>query len=644
MSQGSFLESTPPDITESIPTSISARIGNPVYVNKTVAADVVINDMAFMLAIDDEHTYQRQTSDFRRQQIDTSKESGEQSLNQWWVRDQSSWHHGAGVNFYEPGSIDTTEYRYAKSMGVDVWTQGQATLLKSCSQLVAVSTGQDARVASIVLSGQDALVGLAGGTMFRHDGTTRTSYTGGTGLLGDPVVTGAKILSGSTSGLWAGDATGTTLTNLWTTTYSGPTQCWWVKSRIIASQGPKLIDLTLAGGSIDSQTPLYTHPDPGWTWVSMTSAPAAIMAAGYSNGYGAIYQFVLTDAGSNLTPTLGSAILIADFPPGEEVHSLESYLSQYIAIGTSKGVRIGTMTSNYTITGVNVTYGPLTILTSSPVTSLSASDRFVYAGIASDLDGNSGLARIDLSSEVDTQRFAWAYDAQAHVSGPVRSVSFLGVSGRVAFGIQGKGIYLQSPTLYEPSGYIQSGKVRYDTSEPKAFNFLKIRAQIPDQCGISIDTIREDGTDEFISRLTSAWDTSTDLTLRTLSDIPSLYASIVMTIDSGANFLTTPILQSMQLKATPKPRIQRDVQYPLRLIDFEQDRNGQKYGHNGYAIERLLMLEDMEQNSSVILVTDYTSGESYTAEIRQIAFTRDTPPDRNRRNFGGRLVVTLLKL
>jgi hypothetical protein len=644
---GSFNESVVPDITETIPTSISARTGQSVYVQKTTLADVAINDMGFRYAIDDANLYQRQTADYRRQQVDTSKEPGEQSLNQWWVRDQNSWHRGAGINFYEPGSVDTTEYRYNRSLGVDVWTQGQATLLKSSPSIVSATSGQGCFVASAVVSGVDVFFGVVGGTLFRHDGTTRTNYTGTAALGTRPVVTGAKVIVGATDGIWFGDVTGTVLTHQYTTATGVNVSPHWVKSRIIASQGPNLLDLTLAGsGSLDSVTPLYVHPSATFTWTSVAEAPGAILVAGYDNGYGFIYKIGLDDTvASNATPILGPPILVCDFPPGETVHSIKSYLSQYLGIGTSKGVRIGAIST--TLAGiVQVQYGPLIIQTTQPVRSLSARDRFVYAGIEADLDGFSGLARIDLSQEIGdgTQRYAWAWDAQSHTTGFVQSISFLGVSDRVVYGVQGKGIFLESLTLYEPTGYILSGKVRFGTSEAKTFNLLKVRAQIPDLCGISVDTIQEDGTDEFLTRVTSAWDTSEDISLKTLSDEGQAYASIKLTIDSGGGLLTTPMLQSLQLKGTPQPKLQRQIQMPLRLVDTEQDRHGIPLGKEGSAISRLLQLEEMEQDHTTVLVTDYTNDESFIAQIQKVAFTRDTPPSRNKKNFGGILTVTVLKL
>jgi hypothetical protein len=183
-------------------------------------------------------------------------------------------------------------------------------------------------------------------------------------------------------------------------------------------------------------------PTRSFTWTSVAEAPDCILASGYSNGYGYIYAFNLVTSGAaGTTPTLDQGIQVAEFPSGEEVHAIKVYLGQYIAIGTSKGVRIGMLG-----TGGKMQYGPLTISTTQPVRDLAARDHYVYAAIEADIDGGSGCARIDLGEEINiinsagytvanSMRFAWAYDAQSHTTGAVYSVTFLGGTAQVALAV-----------------------------------------------------------------------------------------------------------------------------------------------------------------------------------------------------------------
>ena len=99
--------------------------------NTDVAYDVAVGGLPFIYAINDSRPYIRQTAPFRKDQFDNGNEPGEQSLTGWWIRSQMSFHSGTGINFYDPATTDENgKYRFADSKGIDVWTKGQATLLK----------------------------------------------------------------------------------------------------------------------------------------------------------------------------------------------------------------------------------------------------------------------------------------------------------------------------------------------------------------------------------------------------------------------------------------------------------------------------------------------------------------------------------
>lgn len=639
-------------ITGRIPGIVSAR-KTPAVISRQggLHYDVSIAELQFVYAITDNTPYTRETIDFKRTQIDTSPEPGEQSLSQWWVRDQESWHRGTGINWYDPGSDGSTRYRFHSSMGIDPWTKGEIKLLRKMDQQRAATDGQIAYATGSVVNGADVIFGCVGGQLYRYDGSSTTNYTSTPVPGTEPVVAGAKVLVGSTAGILAGDLTGSTLSTLWTTSTGNLARPFWAKNRIICALGNNLYDLTMAGGNIDSQTALWTHPSTTFTWTDVTEAPGAILASGYDGGYGYIYRFVLDTGSGTGLPTLSKALQTSEFPPGETVHAIQAYLGAFVAIGTSKGVRIGSMSSDGLIQ-----YGPLTVQTTKPVRCLSARDTFVYAGIEDDLDGNSGVARINLAEEITNQpdnlgvfstptlRYAWAYDAQIHTTGQVQSVTFFGVTDRVVVGAQGVGLYIQSATTYEPSGYVQTGKLRYATSEPKAFQLIKMRASMSSSASVNIRTIDAEDVERDCFTVGADFNTDTDITLRTISDVPQPHAAIKLVFTATPDGAVSPYVQSFQVKSTPVPRIQRLIRMPLQLQDREQDRNGAKFGYKGSAWERLAALEQIEQDRNVIVVNDWTNGESFTAQIRSVKFQRNTPPAKNEKNFGGIILVELVKL
>jgi hypothetical protein len=639
-----------PGITEELPLVLAARAVASAYSSAGVLTDINIGGLPFFLACKDDQPYVRETNDYKREQIDTSPDPGEQTLSQWWVRDQDSWHHGAGVLYYEPGADATTRNRVAGAVGIDVWTRGQATLLKATSQLQSAAGACYATGARV--SGADVIFGVAGGTFFRHDGTTKTSYTGaGWTPSTKPAVAGAKVLVGGVGGVLYGDASGSTLGSLYTD--AALVTPWWAKGRVIMARANDLFEGTLSGGGadVDTLTPICRHPDSGWTWTSVAEAPDCILASGYSNGNGAIFAFNLVTTGtSGGTPTLDQGVQVAELPTGEEVYSIQVYLGTYIAIGTSKGVRIGVLGNNG-----KMQYGPLTIETTQPVRDLAARDHYVYAAIEADIDGGSGCARIDLAEEINqvnssgyvtanSQRYAWAYDAQSHTTGAVYSVAFFGGTSRVVLAVNTHGIYLQSATSYETTGYLLTGRIRYATAEDKTFSLVKVRTSVGDDSSLAVASIDSTGTERSIVTFTSSIEDNQDVSLGAVEDTPQTYISIRTTLNASTDGLTSPTLETLQVKATPNPHIQRNIRMPLKLQDMEEDANGQKVGYVGSAYIRLARLEQLENDNSVVAVLDRTSGESYSAQIRKIQFVRTTPPSRNKKNFGGVILLDVLKL
>jgi hypothetical protein len=120
------------DITEGLVYTLSNPAGSTNYSATGEAYDIAIGGLPFFLLNSDDAPYRRVTAQYRKQQIDQSREPGEQTLTGWWLRSQSSFHYGQGIKFFEPIQDESLRFQYTESKGIDVWTKGQATLLKSC--------------------------------------------------------------------------------------------------------------------------------------------------------------------------------------------------------------------------------------------------------------------------------------------------------------------------------------------------------------------------------------------------------------------------------------------------------------------------------------------------------------------------------
>ena len=240
-------------------------------------------------------------------------------------------------------------------------------------------------------------------------------------------------------------------------------------------------------------------------------------------------------------------------------------------------------------------------------------------------------------------RFAYAYDAKTHDNGATSSIAFLGTTDRVVLAVTGKGVYVQSATQYEPTGYIVSGRIRYRTVEQKLFRLADLRSRIPGGT-ITLSAIDEAGAEISLITLGSASSGGTSIGITQPSGYHE-YLQFRTALACSADGLTTPTLQSLQIKALPAPKRQRLIQLPLNCNDKETDARGVPFGYRDYAWARVQAMEAAEENNVVLQIMDYTNGETFNATIEQSEFSRTSPRSADGSgNFSGNLKVTLRKL
>lgn len=129
------------DITEAIPYTLSNPPVNSSYSGSTVAYDIAIGGQPFFLETSDDSPYRRVTAKYRKDQLDTTREPGEQTLTGWWIRSQSTFHLGQGIKFFEPAQDESLRFQYTYSKGCNIWTRGQVTLLKDVDGGIHTTTG-----------------------------------------------------------------------------------------------------------------------------------------------------------------------------------------------------------------------------------------------------------------------------------------------------------------------------------------------------------------------------------------------------------------------------------------------------------------------------------------------------------------------
>jgi hypothetical protein len=726
------------DIAEGLPLTLSNPAG-ATYTPSGYAYDIAIAGLPFFISPLDDSPYRRVTAQYRKQQLDTTREPGEQTLTGWWLRSQSSFHFGQGIKFFEPAQDESLRFQYTESKGMDVWTKGQATLLpKSNNQhittggirtdgrpwqymrsiqwttdgntyngvlladeydvdkvfpAITVSISNKALTSNVATLTTTEAHGLCTGMQITITGVdatfngeyritsvpTTTTFTYAktaanvTSTAVSPVGTGvAEIIhfvdysSGSDYPVYAicddgvyaywvtnrlvagnyrltvykkplsGDSTTAETQMLQKTTITVTNAVMeYTKERIVMCANDSVYEFSTSASSLP--TAVYDHNDPDHIFTSITSSGAAIYVAGYSGIQSNIYKFTLNTSGA--MPTLTSAITAAELPVGETTFKISYYLG-YMAIGTNKGMRVAQVSDQ----DGSIAYGALLFETTQPVYDFAFRDKYIWA--TTGVEGQVGLTRVNLGTEIAPLIFAYAwdlYDPTDTLGQYTTSCAFMGDTARLAFCNAGNGsdgtIYIQSATEVLETGYLQTGFVRYNTLENKIFKLLQARVDTTNGA-FSIQSVTSTDVEYTIGTFAQG-----DVVPEVNVNYPTgaqQYLGFKFTFNrSTTDSSVGPLFTGYQIKALPAIPRQRLIQYPVMCYDREMDKFNNETGYEGAAYDRMSQLEAVENAGDTIKVEDFRTGESYIGLIEEMDFINKTPTDKRFSGYGGLLLVTI---
>jgi hypothetical protein len=629
------------DITEGIPYVLSNPAGATSYSSTGEAYDVAFAGLPFFLAASDDTPYRRVTAQYRKQQIDQTREPGEQTLTGWWLRSQSSFHLGAGIKYFEPLQDESLRFQFTESKGVDIWTKGQASLLNTTVRVLSTSNtpiiigANDGTNDCLVVTDGTALKKIT----MSNDTATSSTYTqaGTPATIYDLTTDGIRYWFINATHVHRGNIGGTT-SDVETYNASSTTSARikYIKQRLIATINNKLYELNAThtgGGALPSDH--YTHPQSDWTWTTISEGPQAIYVGGYSRKNSSIYKITLDLANANSLgfPELSVPSVVIDLPEGEIINTFDTYLGTYAVLCTNKGVRVGVIGNEG-----DVSYGPL--LFEAECTDVVFRDKFAY--VSTKQNTESGLVRIDLSQPVVPNSLVFAYAWDVCATGETvtaGTTAFLGGTDRVGFTVPGDGVWLESYGVKVASGYLQTGYIRYNTLEPKIYKLLFPRF-ISTNGGLSLQSIDSAGTSYNIGTY-SQGETVTEGGIPYPATAQEYLGFKFTFTRSTADTTLGPIFNGYQIKSLPAIPRQRLIQYPVFCYDHETDKFGVEVGYEGSAWDRMQQLEAVENLGDTLVVQDFRTGESFIGLIEEMDFINRTPTDKRFSGFGGTLLVTI---
>ena len=665
------LTSKAPDITERPIIDLSGRIGSYYDLNGN-AFDIAIGGLPFIMAVTDNTPYKRQTADFRAQRVDQMRDPGEHTLagSGYWTRSQSSFHYGDGINYTEPmeGNDSEVRFRYHSSYGVNPWVPGELSLLKKTTLVQAfsgkckVDTGADSNGVDFLIATDMSTYTTQTTAMYKITTSgTSTAFVNYSSLNNETILAttsdGTYLYVATTLGVY--DIKLSTGTVHKSYNYGALTAdhatLKYVKGRIIGAgaftngsyAAYELLFPSKGSGASVEIKPTMTAADGtlingstkmpvGWVWNCITEARNAIYLGGYAGEHSTIFKLTVDNTGA-----LGTIVTTAVLPRGEVIRSLYAYLGTYVMIGTSKGARISTSDTNG-----DLTYGPLTYENSEGVYDFEARSSYVWCGATNGVNTNSGTYRINLgqpitlsgyAQPITTGVYAKASDVYADATtGIVRSVRIF-ATDRVAFTVDGSGVWIEHATDLVENGQIITGFIRFDTLENKAWKRVRLRTP-GDVVHGEIEIFRHtEDIDSLVTTIDPSETTSIDYDLAAVFPIVEPEAAFKLEMYRNSTDPTTgAVISGISVKALPTPTRARILQIPLFCYDRETDKTGNIIGYEGYAKDRLNALESVEAKGETIIIQDFNSGgDPFEVIVEQITFTRSTPANRNYTGFGG---------
>lgn len=668
---------------------ISGRIlaSSGLYTPSDNQYDYAIGGIPFLSATSDTRPDTEKPVPQRKDQFDNYKDPGEYSLSQWWLRSQSSFIGGEGIIYQDPDTQGASKNtRFAHSVGVDPFTDPD---LLSLQRRVVDTGAMDADATrgpaflgtyegdnandiwiakGRTITNFDVLAGSLSATGTATLPSAGTAFIAN-GLLTFDSTTGAPAAdayvyhhdpgSAANTGIWkASGQFAITTTRIYVASF---TTTAMAKARgLIAFGGGNSLYMLDPYAAANTALPAANATVPADQAITaITDGPDAVYVAANSDTQGYIYKTTFNSSG-----VVNGLTLTAVLPQGERINSISAYVNTFLVITTQTGVRIGSFT------GDGVEYSPSIINVTQELGAQTYSNfNFMKSGFGRiafwknfafittlgepQHDDQRGLMCVDMSTvnqDSNTGSVTNAYCTWTYLQGNTRRVYDVAVTvdGRTVqstledFPSTVTDVALEHATELVDMGYLDTGRCRFNTIEPKLFKFFSIRTPTPLLGEITVAVLDDGGgITPYITYGPTLTPDTNDIATPTPGG-PRNWEALRFTLRrSGTDATVGGVLDSWQIKALPGTLKQRMITRNFLCFNSEQDRTGQTIGGDTYSLERLTAIRQMCQRGDTVTLQDLANNISDQVVIDDYQFTMMAPPGPNLENYGGYLTVMM---
>lgn len=681
-------------LVQRITYKISGRSSSSsgLYIPSTDLYDYALGGVPFLSATSDVRPDVEKSVPQRKQQFDNYKDPGEYSLNQWWLRSQTSFVGGAGIIYQDPDTQGQPKnIRFNRSVGIDPFSDpdnilllhemqsltnisgdpndGVAKVLGTINQLPGDTSPQDrmwvAKGKTVLLTNCDV------STLNAYGNVTLTTSSASQGIISDITEIGntavtpqeyylyvfVKDSTVANAGIWKIKAASGAMTA--TRVYQPPA----IQANITMNKARGLLAFAQANAfyMLDpyagASTALPGTPNAvvpkDQIITAITDGPDGVYVSANSSTQGYIYK-------TTFDPTTGvvnGLTLTAIMPVGERINYINAYVNTYMAISTTVGIRVGTFTGTGIQYSTNILPVPVTGLNAGPEGS-SGFGRSVFYGTRAYItelgtpqhDGDFGLVAVDLATLITDTAVNSTFNAYstwtffAGTPGSTWSVAVT-ASGRTVFTSNTNStakLFLESGFSYMQTGYLDTGRCRFNTIEPKLFKFLSIKTPTPLEGEVSISLLDSGGgTTPYVTYGPTFVPGVDDISTPTPTG-PQNWIALRFTLRRGAiAFNKTAKVDAWQIKALPGTIKQRMITRQFLCFNSEKDKSGQLIQGDTQSLDKLTAVRQMCQRGDTVTLQDLVNNVADQVIVDDYQFTMTASPGPNGENYGGYLTVML---
>lgn len=514
--------------------------------------------------------YKRQFVESQRIAQDVSATPGESTLNPEgiWVRSGTDWRFGAGQPRYDGDDVNRS--RFERSFGVDVWTQGQVSLLHQTANLLSSAT----EVTRLLVGPSDQLV------VCYVDGTVKvvvsgtpssvTSLGAGVTQIFDATCDDTTVWLATTDGVWSfpfSTLVATRYDNNTAALAGGPDVqgILLANGRLVCGVGNLLVELQAT-----VPVTVFTHSSSAFRWTVFAEHPQAIYAGGSLGSRCEIFRIGISSTGS-LSPPVQALFL----PGGEIVQAMVHYVGVMLMV-TTRGVRLATVDQDGTLT-----YGRA-IETGSTSEAIYAKGDYVYFAWKDSDRGSitpqtaSGVGRLSPQRFGDVEGRVPAYAADLSAPYSARITAVAEHQGKIVFAVLGQGVFQEDTTKLMASGYVETGLIDMDI--PYTFQPVDVRISSLYLLG-SIDVLYTlwEGTEDDLAVYNTEGNLDSDLMA-----FPALSArGVTLRFELNRKSDTEgPTMISWLLRVTAQPERVEQILLPIILkeeVSFDDNKPSVKF-------------------------------------------------------------------